>query len=205
MRCYPNDDRSLAMPVDSATASEDWGKHPMAVTGFACLSCRVMNENQNVIAGKPARTCPYFPANSPHRILVVEDDDDVRRFNVEVLTRCGFKVDAAEDGAAAWDTLQTNYYDLMVTDNNMPKISGVDLLKKLHAAHLALPVIMATGATPQEEFSRCPWLLPAAMLLKPYTIEQLLGTVKNVLRATAAVNEPSVPVPGLQNQSPTGG
>ena len=58
----------------------------------------------------------------------------------------------------------------MVTDNEMPKVTGVDLLKKLHAARMAVPVIMATGALPVDEFTRYPWLQPAAMLIKPWFI-----------------------------------
>jgi DNA-binding response OmpR family regulator len=68
------------------------------------------------------------------RILLVEDDSGLLRLNAEVLKRSGYDVDAVEDGAAAWDTLQLNRYDLMVTDNKMPRVSGVELLKKLQAA-----------------------------------------------------------------------
>ena len=102
---------------------------------------------------------------------------------LEILIDSGYHVDAAEDGAVAWDTLQVNSYDLLVTDNDMPKMSGVELIKKLHAARVALPVILATGSLPKEEFTRHPWLQPAATLLKPYTAVEFLGTVKNVLRA----------------------
>lgn len=162
----------------------------MAAAGLVCLSYRAMEDNQFLSACAPART--FWPAgeNPPQRILVVEDDAVIREFAVQVLIRCGFEVDAAEDGAVAWDTLQTGRFDLIVTDNNMPNVTGVDLLKKLHAAQVALPVIMATGSLPQDEFTRSPWLQPAATLLKPYTIEQLLGTVKKVLRATAVVCGP---------------
>ncbi len=162
----------------------------MAAAGFACLSYRAMKDNSFLAACATVRTSRSARENPTHRILVVEDDAVIREFAVQVLARCGFAVDAAEDGAVAWDTLQTSRFDLMVTDNNMPRVTGVDLLKKLHAAHLALPVIMATGSLPQDEFTRSPWLQPAATLLKPYTIEQLLGTVKKVLRATAVVCGP---------------
>jgi hypothetical protein len=50
---------------------------------------------------------------------------------------------------------------------------------------MTLPVIMATGILPTKDlFTRYPWLQPAATLVKPYTIEQLLGTVEIVLRVT---------------------
>jgi DNA-binding response OmpR family regulator len=65
------------------------------------------------------------------------------QFNVEVLVQCGWCLDAAKDGAVAWALLQESNYDLLVTDNDMPKLSGIVLLKTLHAARRALPVIMA--------------------------------------------------------------
>ena len=117
------------------------------------------------------------------RILVVEDDAAIRRLNTEILTYSGYQVDAAEDGAAAWDALQQNNYDLMVTDNDMPKVTGVELIQKLQAARMALPVIMATGAMP--EFKHHGLLPPAVTLLKPYTFHELLAAVKKVLHAAS--------------------
>ena len=119
----------------------------------------------------------------PQRILVVEDDAAIRRLNTEILTCSGYQVDAAEDGGAAWDALQLNNYDLVVTDNDMPKVTGVELIQKLRAARMALPVIMATGAQPEEVFTRYGMLPPAITLLKPYTFNELLTAVKEVLRA----------------------
>jgi len=123
------------------------------------------------------------------RILVVEDDIFFRELNSEVLAHAGYTVDCVEDGAAAWDALKTSHYDLMVTDNSMPKVSGVELLRKLHGAGTVLPVIMATGAIPADYLSCQPTLQPVVMLLKPYAITELLRLVKNVLRETS----PSLP------------
>ena len=116
------------------------------------------------------------------RILVAEDEAPLLEFTSRVLSFSGCEVDTAADGAAAWQALNSTGYDLLITDNDMPNISGIDLLKKLRAARLFLPVIMATGAFPEQEFIRYPWLRPDATLLKPYTIEDLLGTVEMVLR-----------------------
>jgi two-component system OmpR family response regulator len=145
-------------------------------------------------AGEPDGVPLQREPSPPHRILVVEDDDEIRRLSAELLVDSGYHVDAAEDGAVAWDALQRNSYDLLVTDNNMPKVSGVELLKKLHAARMALPVIMATGVFPDEEFTRSPWLQPAATLLKPFTAGELLITVKNVLHTTNCVCEQIAPL-----------
>jgi DNA-binding response OmpR family regulator len=125
---------------------------------------------------------PYqVPPDPRHRILVAEDDDDIRRLNVEVLAGSGYKADAAADGALAWEALQFNSYDLLVTDYNMPGMSGIELIKKLHAAHMALPVILVSGTMPTEKLKRHPWLQVDATLLKPYSPDELLAKVRKVL------------------------
>ena len=140
-----------------------------------------MKANQ-IVPGANLRERPCNPNRiRPDHILVVEDDGLLREHNVALLLRSGYAVDAAEDGAAAWEALSADGYDLLLTDNSMPKVSGIELLKKLRAARMALPVIMATGTIPRTNSSR-PWLQPAATLLKPYTGEEMLRAVEEVLR-----------------------
>ena len=112
-----------------------------------------------------------------------------------MLIDSGYHVDVAEDGVIAWDALLLNDYDLVVTDNSMPNLSGVQLIERLHTARMAMPVIMATATLPQEEFTRCPWLQPDAILLKPYSLAEFLGAVKDVLNASADVREGIAPLP----------
>jgi DNA-binding response OmpR family regulator len=133
-------------------------------------------------AGEPRSTTLQFQTNPPEHILVVEDDIFFRWLNTQVLVRAGYEVDAAADGAAAWKELNMDTYDLLITDNSMPKVTGVELLKKMRGARMALPVIMATRTLPTKEFARYPWLQPAATLLKPYAGEEILRAVKKVLR-----------------------
>jgi len=128
-----------------------------------------------------------------HRILVVDDEADIRRLTSQALIGSGFHVDAAEDGAVAWETLQLNNYDLLITDHNMPKLTGVELVRKLRSARMALPVILATGKLPVELLFQNPSLQLAAMLPKPFSFEELLGTVKEVLLATARDREQAGP------------
>ena len=122
---------------------------------------------------------------------MVDDDPDIRCFNAEVLESSGYHVDTAEDGLAGWKALHASChapesYALLITDHDMPGLSGLALVKKARAARMALPVIMATGTLPTEDlFTRYPWLHPAVALVKPYSTDQLLGTVEKILRATA--------------------
>jgi CheY-like chemotaxis protein len=161
---------------------QPWGEHPIAHK-CAYAYHHVVKYNSVPQVGEPASVPPHREPNSRQRILVVEDDTAVRRVNTEVLTHSGYQVDAAEDGAAAWDALQLNNYDLVVTDNDMPRVTGVELIQKLQSARMALPVIMATGAVP--DFTRYGSLQPAKTLLKPYTFDELLTAVKEVLSAAS--------------------
>lgn len=153
-----------------------------------------------------SKTVPSEP-RLPQRILVVEDDADIRRLNAEVLMDAGYQVDTAEDGAVAWDALQFYSYDLLITDHNMPNVSGVDLLKKLRAARMILPVVLVSGTLPTEELNRHPWLQIEATLLKPYSLGELLAVVRNVLfmHMTYDVQTQIAPPPSWQWPPPPTG
>jgi DNA-binding NtrC family response regulator len=125
--------------------------------------------------------------DQPCRILVVDDEPAIRRLNSDLLMEAGYEVDAVANGVLAWDTLNRNHYDLLITDNLMPKMSGVELLEKLHACRRFLPVIMATGTLPAEEIKCQAWFRIATVLLKPYTLQELLETVRNSLRSPSHV------------------
>jgi len=118
-----------------------------------------------------------------------------------VLIRHGYEVNAAKDGATAGEELQANSYNLLIADQKIPKVSGVELLKKIHANRMALPVILATKALPTRKFTLLPWLQPAIILRKPYSFEKLLGTVKDALYAVAIVRGEITPPSNWQSQS----
>jgi DNA-binding response OmpR family regulator len=151
--------------------------------------------------GSPANMPLPSRTNLPPRILVVDDEPDIRRLNTEVLAESSYQVDAAEDGAVAWQALNTNSYDLLITDNDMPKVSGIELLGKLNAARIPLPVIMVSGTMPTEDFKQHPWLQIHIMLLKPYTITELLAKVKEALCTAAGVRERITSSPNRQSQT----
>jgi two-component system chemotaxis response regulator CheY len=114
-------------------------------------------------------------------ILVVDDDEEVRQLLVGLLTAARCDVNTANDGAAGWEALRANRYDLVITDNNMPKVTGLEMIEQLHAAHMSVPVIMVTGILPQQAFKSKPWLRPGVILLKPFTADDLLEAVKKML------------------------
>ena len=143
-----------------------------------------MNGNGASHAGGPADASRRRPTNSPRRILLVEDDVAIRQINARVLVGSGYQVAAAQDGAAGWEALHANHFDLLITDHSMPRLSGLELVRKARCARMTLPVILASGSLPTDELERHPWLQVAATLLKPVYPRQLLETVKEVLRAS---------------------
>ena len=135
-------------------------------------------------AEKPFDAPGQSQTDPRRRILLVDDDGDVRSLNAEVLVRSGYHVDTADDGASGWRALQANHYDLLITDNTMPGVTGLELIRKLRSEDMTLSVILASGTVPAEELSRSPWLQVDALLPKPYSIAALLRTVDQVLSTT---------------------
>ena len=136
--------------------------------------------------------------NPSSHILVADDDGDFRQLSAGALVSFGYRVDVAEDGEAAWKALHANSYDLLITDNKMPKLSGVELVKKVRSVGMTLPVVLASSAIPTEELERNPWLQLAATLEKPFSRGQLLETVREVLLAAddaSSRTAPFFPVP----------
>jgi CheY-like chemotaxis protein len=132
----------------------------------------------------------YIDGHDSNRILVVDDEPEICRLNSDVLMDIGYDVDLAGDGIAAWDLLEQNEYELMITDNRMPRMSGVELLKKLHNARRFVPALMTTGTMPEEWVTRQPWFQVVTTLIKPYTLEELLMAVERSIQKPAAFRNP---------------
>jgi DNA-binding response OmpR family regulator len=140
-------------------------------------------KDQNIAsAGYSGSALPTCSQTNLPRILVVEDDLAIRQLSAEALTSSGYQVETAEDGAAGWEALEGSNYDLLITDNTMPRMSGVELVKMLRSARMTLPVVMASGTPPAEALHGDSSLQLAATLLKPFTMDELLATVEKVLR-----------------------
>lgn len=138
-------------------------------TGFSELS----------MARNSAPICP------PKRILLVDDDALIRQVAVQTLTRNGYRVDAFEDGRFGWKALRTRRYDLLITDNTMPYMTGLELIERVRSAKMTLPVILASGTLSPEAIDRIQWS-QLFRLSKPFDNEQLLDTVRTCLSAVAA-------------------
>lgn len=116
------------------------------------------------------------------RLLVVEDDKSVREVSARFLQLAGYKVDTAGDGEAGWEALRRDVFHLLITDNCMPRLSGLELIERLRAAGMALPVILASGSLPWSEATVPQALQPVTTLGKPFCVGELLTLVSTCLR-----------------------
>lgn len=142
-------------------------------------------------AAEPTIPAPedVFPteahADGPHkRILVVDDDEDVRRFIVACLQSLGYSVEEAAEGRSALRLLQEARPDLMIVDYAMPGMTGVDVVIEARTSAPALPIIMATGYADMEAVDR---VMPSENLLrKPFRLAELATAVRTALAPSTA-------------------
>ena len=123
-------------------------------------------------------------------ILVVEDDDDIRRYAVSVLEDAGYVVLTARDAVEAFVLLEQNpAISLMFTDVVMPRIDGLMLADMARLRHPGLRVLYATGFLDRVE--RQPGYRYGALLTKPYRRGQLEAAVRQSL-----AEPPTAHIPG---------
>jgi CheY-like chemotaxis protein len=113
-----------------------------------------------------------------HRILVVEDDDDIRDTLREVLAAEGYEVDVAKDGFDAFGKLQAaEHASVVLLDMMMPRMDGETFLATLksHPELAGIHVIVISGNARARD--RAQELSAAACLVKPFELDDLLGVV----------------------------
>lgn len=159
-----------------------------------------MKDNDLLQAGELAGASVHGQVVPRPQILVVDEDSDLRKLYAEVLTRSGYRVHAVEDGAAGWKALKASSYSLLITEHNLPVLTGVELVKMVRAARMDLPVVMAAEQLPTHALARYPSLQLAAILPKPFYLSELLETVRTVLRATGHSSEKFIPLPNRRSQ-----
>lgn len=137
---------------------------------------------------------------SEKRILVVDDEPDVRNFLSTIIQDAGFIVDTAIDGQEALEKIERELPDLMTLDMVMPRKSGIELIRTLRKNEKwsKLPVIVIT-AHARDEFARedikgfnafTSGLKPRRTIEKPVTPEVLVNTISEILEVEP---EPKVP------------
>jgi twitching motility two-component system response regulator PilH len=98
-----------------------------------------------------------------------------------MLERANFAADAVPDGSDAWDALQTDKYDLVVSDCDMPRLSGIDLLKRMRITGMMEPVILMSGSLKNLSAVNPASFGPLEIVAKPFSFYHLIVTVDALL------------------------
>lgn len=110
------------------------------------------------------------------RVLVVDDFSTMRRIIKNILRQLGFSnIVEADDGTTAWETLNKDRIDFIISDWNMPKMTGIDLLRKVRASDefADLPFLMLTAEGLQENIIEAVQAKVSNYIVKPFTPETL--------------------------------
>ena len=112
------------------------------------------------------------------KLLVVDDESNLRLVVQKELSRQGHEVETASDGEAAWETLEREDFDVLLCDINMPRLDGIGLLRRLREKSENPPeVIMLTGQATVESAIEAMKLGAYDYLTKPYRITELSALV----------------------------
>jgi len=109
----------------------------------------------------------------PGKILVVDDDPEVRMATRDFLSSKGYEVTAAEGGREALRMLDASPPDVVLLDVAMPDMDGLETLKRIVATHPAMPVIMVTANADIEITSKVLQLGAADYVPKPFDLDYL--------------------------------
>jgi two-component system response regulator AtoC len=112
------------------------------------------------------------------KVLVVDDEPLMLRFMADALKRLGKEVAVAENGALALQMLESESFDLILSDVKMPKIGGLDLLKGAKSLHPSILVILATAHGTVESAVEAMKMGAFHYLIKPFSIEALEGVLE---------------------------
>jgi len=121
---------------------------------------------------------------SRQRILVVDDDNDVRGVAAQMIEEIGYQVVAAASGTEALTEFGRASFDLVLTDVVMPGMSGVDLARRIRAVAPAMPLLFASGYADVATFGD--ELAAETVLKKPYRIGEVAARIGDALSAESA-------------------
>ncbi|HET8903320.1 MAG TPA: chemotaxis response regulator CheY [Saccharospirillum sp.] len=121
--------------------------------------------------------------NKNMKILVVDDFSTMRRIVKNLLRDLGFSnTHEADDGNTAWPMLQSGDFDFVVTDWNMPGMTGIDLLKKIRADERlkGTPVLMVTAEAKRDQIVAAAQAGVNGYVVKPFTAAALKEKIEKI-------------------------
>jgi PAS domain S-box-containing protein len=125
----------------------------------------------------------YVPIGRGERVLVVDDEPGVLKMNQEILERLGYRVQACNSSSEALNLFEKepHAWDIVVTDQTMPKLTGVALATRILERRPELPIIIATGYSEELDLERAQALGMRGFLQKPYNRQALARAMHDLL------------------------
>ena len=124
-----------------------------------------------------------MPADKNMRILVVDDFSTMRKIIKNILRQLGFNnVVEADDGTTAWETLNRDNIDFIISDWNMPQMTGIELLRKVRASEefADMPFLMVTAEAQQENVIEAVQARVSNYIVKPFTAETMKQKIDKI-------------------------
>ncbi len=126
------------------------------------------------------------------KILIVDDFSTMRRIIKNLLRDLGFNnTEEADDGNTGWPMLQAGNFDFLVTDWNMPGMTGIDLLKKVRADEKlsSMPVLLVTAESKREQIVEAAQAGVNGYIVKPFTAITLKEKIEKIFERIEATAE----------------
>ncbi len=126
--------------------------------------------------------------NREMNILVVDDFSTMRKIVKDLLQELGFHYfDEADDGATAWPMVQTGKYDFIVSDWNMPVMTGIDLLRRVRADENLknTPFLLITAEAKRSQILEAAQSGVDGYIVKPFTAATLNGKIHKIFERAA--------------------
>lgn len=127
------------------------------------------------------------------KIMIVDDEAGIRNLLLDVLSGEGFKITMAKDGQESIDKMKNHHFDLLITDLNMPRMNGIELLRAMKKKRRKEKIIIMTGESFSSPFNRKDIPHVETMLKKPFHINKLIETVVDILYSGKKIKKLSKP------------
>lgn len=117
------------------------------------------------------------------RVLVVDDFSTMRRIVKNILRQLGFNnVVEADDGTTAWDIINKEKIEFIVSDWNMPQMTGIELLRKVRSSegYSEIPFLMVTAEAQQENIIEAVQAKVSNYIVKPFTAETMKQKIDKI-------------------------
>ncbi len=119
------------------------------------------------------------------KILIVDDFATMRRILKNILKQLGFKnLVEADDGTSAWEVLEGQSIDLIISDWNMPKMTGLELLKRVRESdkYKTAPFLMVTAEAQKQNVIEAVQAGVSNYVVKPFTAEAISDKLEKILK-----------------------